>query len=183
MTPYYEHQGISVYHDDCREVLSEEPRASSIGLVLADPPWGISYQARRVGNRKYPQIDRFIKEFVMKKCLALISVLLVGSFALSMAESASVPNDEGHRMIDIDFGFGLLSQVCNAAPGGCLEYEMCRMRCANLPWDAACLQLDPNSVCWNMPPDGSPGTVGPCLVDRCKEDCFEECEWIPHGQC
>ena len=40
MKPYYEHDGITIYHGDCRTVM---PRldADSIDLVLADPPYGI----------------------------------------------------------------------------------------------------------------------------------------------
>lgn len=41
MTPYYEHDGITIYHGDCREVL---PQLSGIGLILADPPYGIDFK-------------------------------------------------------------------------------------------------------------------------------------------
>ena len=37
MTPYYEHAGITIYHGDCRDVLSLV-RADA---VLTDPPYGI----------------------------------------------------------------------------------------------------------------------------------------------
>ena len=35
--PYYEHDGITIYHGDCREVL---PELQDIELVLTDPPYG-----------------------------------------------------------------------------------------------------------------------------------------------
>jgi DNA modification methylase len=38
MKPYYEHGGITIYHGDCREVLSE---IGDVDLVLTDPPYGI----------------------------------------------------------------------------------------------------------------------------------------------
>lgn len=39
MRPYYERNGITIYHGDAREVLPQlEPR--SVDLVLADPPYG-----------------------------------------------------------------------------------------------------------------------------------------------
>jgi site-specific DNA-methyltransferase (adenine-specific) len=42
LTPYYQHDGITIYHGDCREVLPTlEP--ASIDLVLTDPPYGIGH--------------------------------------------------------------------------------------------------------------------------------------------
>ena len=38
MTPYYEHNGITIYHGDCREIL---PRLGPADLLLTDPPYGI----------------------------------------------------------------------------------------------------------------------------------------------
>jgi len=43
--PYYEHDGITIYHGDCREIL---PGIQEVGLVLTDPPYGI-----RVGKQKW----------------------------------------------------------------------------------------------------------------------------------
>jgi site-specific DNA-methyltransferase (adenine-specific) len=40
MTPYYEQDGITIYHGDCREILPTLDTAS-IDLVLTDPPYGI----------------------------------------------------------------------------------------------------------------------------------------------
>ena len=37
MTPYYNHEGITIYHGDCREVL---PTLPGVDLVLTDPPYG-----------------------------------------------------------------------------------------------------------------------------------------------
>ncbi len=38
MKPYYEHDGITIYHGDCREVM---PGLEPVGLVVADPPYGM----------------------------------------------------------------------------------------------------------------------------------------------
>jgi DNA modification methylase len=38
MKPYYEHDGIVIYHGDCREIL---PQLEPVDLVLTDPPYGI----------------------------------------------------------------------------------------------------------------------------------------------
>lgn len=37
--PYYDHDGITIYHGDCREILPELP---NVDLVLTDPPYGIA---------------------------------------------------------------------------------------------------------------------------------------------
>ena len=37
MKPYYEENGITIYHGDCREVL---PRLDPVDLVVTDPPYG-----------------------------------------------------------------------------------------------------------------------------------------------
>ena len=38
MKPYYQQDGITIYHGDCREVLPTLPK---VGLVLTDPPYAI----------------------------------------------------------------------------------------------------------------------------------------------
>jgi len=43
MKPYYEHAGIVIYHGDCREILPTLD-ASTIDLLLTDPPYGISWK-------------------------------------------------------------------------------------------------------------------------------------------
>lgn len=53
MTPYYEQDGITIYHGDCRDILPTlEPK--SIAVVLTDPPYGINhptdYASRRRGG-------------------------------------------------------------------------------------------------------------------------------------
>jgi site-specific DNA-methyltransferase (adenine-specific) len=46
--PYYDSGGITIYHGDCREIL---PTLPSIGLVLTDPPYGISHRRGATGYR------------------------------------------------------------------------------------------------------------------------------------
>jgi site-specific DNA-methyltransferase (adenine-specific) len=38
--PYYEEEGIVIYHADCRDILPHLPK---VDLVLTDPPYGINY--------------------------------------------------------------------------------------------------------------------------------------------
>lgn len=40
MRPYYEENGITIYHGDCREILPTLPK---VDLVLTDPPYGIGF--------------------------------------------------------------------------------------------------------------------------------------------
>lgn len=43
MTPYYEQDGVTIYHGDCREAFSVLPVCD---FVLTDPPYGIHWQPR-----------------------------------------------------------------------------------------------------------------------------------------
>jgi len=48
MQQYYEHNGITIYHGDCREVL---PTLEKVDLVLTDPPYGIGESSDKVESR------------------------------------------------------------------------------------------------------------------------------------
>jgi site-specific DNA-methyltransferase (adenine-specific) len=50
VTPYYERDGITIYHADCREVLPTI-QLGSVDLVLTDPPYGIGLDTAN-GKRK-----------------------------------------------------------------------------------------------------------------------------------
>jgi site-specific DNA-methyltransferase (adenine-specific) len=47
MKPYYEREGITIYHGDCREVL---PTLGPVDAVVSDPPYGIDYRGGGAGN-------------------------------------------------------------------------------------------------------------------------------------
>ena len=49
LQPYYEHAGVTIYHGDCREILSQLPKAD---LLLTDPPYGIRYAAHPIRSEK-----------------------------------------------------------------------------------------------------------------------------------
>jgi DNA modification methylase len=51
MTPYYDEDGITIYHGDCREVLPSI-EVADVGLVLTDPPYGMAYKAQRDGRER-----------------------------------------------------------------------------------------------------------------------------------
>ena len=46
--PYYQEEGITIYHGDCREIL---PQLGPVDLVLTDPPYGLKENAHRVASR------------------------------------------------------------------------------------------------------------------------------------
>lgn len=50
MKPYYDEDGIVIWHADCREVLPVRGAAASV--ILTDPPYGMNYQhGPRLGGR------------------------------------------------------------------------------------------------------------------------------------
>jgi DNA modification methylase len=48
MKPYYEHAGITIYHGDCREVLTEI--AVDVDLFFTDPPYNVSSRNGRANT-------------------------------------------------------------------------------------------------------------------------------------
>jgi len=50
MKPYYDADGITIYHGDCREVL---PTLGAVSCVLTDPPYGISYVSGKATGGKW----------------------------------------------------------------------------------------------------------------------------------
>ncbi|HMB04052.1 MAG TPA: DNA methyltransferase [Isosphaeraceae bacterium] len=49
--PYYESDGVTIYHDDCRRILPLLPNGS-VDFVLTDPPYLVNYVGRWDGERK-----------------------------------------------------------------------------------------------------------------------------------
>ncbi len=47
MKPYYDQDGITIYHGDCREIL---PTLDKVDLVLTDPPYGINADIKQTLN-------------------------------------------------------------------------------------------------------------------------------------
>lgn len=52
-TPYYERDGVVIYHGDCREIV---PLLEPWGVVLTDPPWGIHHSSGQIGRLKDVEI-------------------------------------------------------------------------------------------------------------------------------
>jgi site-specific DNA-methyltransferase (adenine-specific) len=53
--PYYERDGITIYHGDCREIL---PILPAYDLVLTDPPYGINYNREDTPQAKHKPSNR-----------------------------------------------------------------------------------------------------------------------------
>ena len=43
ITPYYDHNGITIYHGDCREIL---PHTEPVETCITDPPYGIGFMSK-----------------------------------------------------------------------------------------------------------------------------------------
>lgn len=54
MKPYYERDGIAIYHGDCREILLALPKAD---LILTDPPYGIDLEYESYNDSPEAWID------------------------------------------------------------------------------------------------------------------------------
>jgi site-specific DNA-methyltransferase (adenine-specific) len=53
--PYYEQDGITIYHGDCREIAAS---LSGIGAVISDPPYGMDWSFTGHGSGKHAQGGR-----------------------------------------------------------------------------------------------------------------------------
>ncbi len=63
MKPYYEHGGITIYHGDCREIITNIGKCD---LVVTDPPYGMEFQSnhRIQKHMKIQGDDRFPLELM-----------------------------------------------------------------------------------------------------------------------
>lgn len=64
MTPYYEADGITIYHGDCREIL---PMIDSVDLLVTDPPYGIGAARKSFGGAS---VKRHMTGLVKGKAVA-----------------------------------------------------------------------------------------------------------------
>ena len=66
MKPYYEYEGITIYHGDCRDIL---PTLKSVDLVLTDPPYGLDYASNRgaswQGTKILGDLDTTLRDSVL----------------------------------------------------------------------------------------------------------------------
>ncbi len=104
MKPYYDQDGITIYHGDCRDVLPMLD-AASIDAVVTDPPWkatahpfvrrrpgdGLGVAPSRLANGvKYGDIGRFDKERVALSYAASSADVLIMCGYLELQDVLSV---------------------------------------------------------------------------------------------
>ena len=114
MKPYYERNGITIYHADARDIL---PFLTGIDLVLTDPPYGID-GGRGNGNRArgkamyeasgWSDTPIYIQEIcvpVIKQCVELAERVIVtpGSRCMQMYPP---PDDIGCFWMPASIGYG-----------------------------------------------------------------------------
>ena len=51
LTPYYQEDGVTIYHGDFREVSADTWIASGVDVVITDPPYGIGYRTPSSSKR------------------------------------------------------------------------------------------------------------------------------------
>jgi DNA modification methylase len=86
--PYYDKDGITIYHGDCREILPTLPK---VDLVLTDPPYGAAWNCDYAGwikpsdkmqggnsRRTYPDVHDDDKDFDPQPWLKYPRVILFG---------------------------------------------------------------------------------------------------------
>ncbi len=96
MTPYYEQDGITIYHADCADILPTiDP--TTVDLLLTDPPYGVqtvtdnSSRSRRSIGRQFPLILGDESPFHPGHLLGFSRCVLFGAnnFAHHLPSSAS----------------------------------------------------------------------------------------------
>ena len=113
MKPYYEHEGVTIYHGDCREIL---PHVKA-DAVVTDPPYGIAYRSNRGADHDEVcgDLDTAVRDWVLA-ALPGVPSLVFGRW--------DVPRPPGTRQRLIwskapDPGMGDLS-----SPWGCSDEEI-----------------------------------------------------------
>ena len=94
MKPYYDKDGIVIYHGDCRRILPELPE---VDLVVTDPPYGINletaYRQRGRGRlaqcRDYAPIHGDDEEFDPQPWLAYPAILWGANYYCSKLPKSS----------------------------------------------------------------------------------------------
>lgn len=73
MTPYYDHNGITIYHGDCREILPTLPK---VDLVLTDPPYGLKEKLHDGGGWSTNPIYDAVLKWDVKLTMADLEIVI-----------------------------------------------------------------------------------------------------------
>lgn len=121
LTPYFQRDGITIYHGDCREVA---PQLAQADIVHADPPYGIDYQSawRPAWARK----DTIAGDDSFPLWLFELFTPAVALFVwcrwdtlpmLPLPKSLVVWDKGAHSMGDLDHEFARQWEACAFYPG------------------------------------------------------------------
>ncbi len=117
MKPYYEHNGITIYHGDCGDVM---PNLAPPDLVVTDPPYGMEFQSsyRIVKHDKIEGDNRLPIELIR--------------FAISIATRAAYIFCRWDNLPDFPPPKSVLAWIKNNWSMGDLKHEHGRQ------WEACC---------------------------------------------
>lgn len=111
MKPYYDHNGITIYHGDCREIL----HYIKADVLITDPPYGVNFTGKETKHAKqkggYTTGDNVIGPTVIK--LILPNVLRAAVFTgIRLLHDYPKPQDIGCVYCPAGAGFGPWCFVC-----------------------------------------------------------------------
>jgi DNA modification methylase len=94
--PYYEHDGIAIYHGDCREVL---PIIGTVDLVLTDPPYGTEDLSGGYGRRRLHSKDGRLGRVIagdrdmgaVMQCAPLLASVLSTGWLVALCAARRMP--------------------------------------------------------------------------------------------
>jgi site-specific DNA-methyltransferase (adenine-specific) len=92
MQPYYEKNGITIYHGDCREVLPQLEH-SSVDLVVTDPPYFLpaAHHASRSGTSRSSGNLSILEHFFKDTLADIKRVMQSQAFAYIFCDGQSYP--------------------------------------------------------------------------------------------
>jgi site-specific DNA-methyltransferase (adenine-specific) len=119
--PYYDQEGIVIYHGDCREIL---PQLEPVDLVLTDPPYGIDYQsARRTEHQRKDKIfgDKEFPLWLFEICTPLNALFVWCRWdilpKIPMPKSFIVWDKGRHSMGNLEHEYGRQWEAIAFYPG------------------------------------------------------------------
>ncbi len=118
--PYYDKDGITIYHGDCRDIL---PLLPKVDLVLTDPPYGIGYQSCHTPSWRRKKKIEGDGDFPMWlfEYVPLVATLVWcrwdNLYAIPKPKSFICWDKGNHSMGDLNHEFGRRWEGCAFYPG------------------------------------------------------------------
>ena len=79
MKPYYEKDGIAIYHADCADWLASMPKGRLADAMITDPPYGVELVARitkhsvRKASTTYQDDAEYIRQVIVPRVTVFLS--------------------------------------------------------------------------------------------------------------